>query len=88
MLGYAPETTVAEKGVTILERGTTNTRWRVHIDIVRLAEEYSLDQDLLLESALAVARYRGVTLSPISAVVAGYGAIGQVKWAAWRRKEK
>lgn len=28
ILGYAPETTVAEKGVTILERGTTSTRWR------------------------------------------------------------
>lgn len=88
MLGYAPETTVAEKGVTILERGTTSTRWRDYIDIVRLADEHGLDQDLLLESALAVARYRGVTLTPIVQVVAGYGAISQVKWAAWRRKEK
>ncbi|MBR8743365.1 hypothetical protein DSY14_16775 [Nocardiopsis sp. MG754419] len=26
MLGYAPETTVAEKGVTILERGIASTR--------------------------------------------------------------
>lgn len=26
LIGYAPESTVAEKGVTILERGTTSTR--------------------------------------------------------------
>lgn len=26
LLGYAPETTIAEKGVTILERGITSTR--------------------------------------------------------------
>ncbi len=34
ILGYAPETTIAEKGVTILERGITSTRWRDYIDIV------------------------------------------------------
>lgn len=87
MLGSAPETVVAEKGVTILERGITSTRWRDYVDIVRLAQEYGLDQDLLLEAAQAVARYRNVTLGPVAAVVIGYGALGQVKWAAWRRKE-
>ena len=87
MLGYAPETIVAEKGVTILERGITSTRWRDYVDIVRLAEEHGLDQDLLLDAAQAVARYRQVALGPIAAVVVGYGALGQAKWAAWRRKE-
>lgn len=87
MLGYAPETIVAEKGVTVLERGTTSTRWRDYVDIVRLGEEYGLDQELLLESAEAVARYRQVTLGPIAPAVVGYGALAQVKWAAWRRKE-
>jgi hypothetical protein len=57
ILGYAPETTVAEKGVTILERGTTSTRWRDYIDIVRLASEHGIDNGVLLESARAVARY-------------------------------
>ena len=77
MLGYAPETTVAEKGVTILERGITSTRWRDYIDIVRLSTEYGLDQDVLLQAARAVARYRDVTLRTISPVVAGYGAVGR-----------
>lgn len=36
LLGYAPETIIAEKGVTILERGITSTRWRDYVDIVQL----------------------------------------------------
>ncbi len=86
LLGYAPETTIAEKGVTILERGITSTRWRDYVDIVQLASQ-GFDRDELLRSARAVARYRGVPLEPIGAHVVGYGAIGQAKWAAWRRKE-
>lgn len=87
MLGYAPELSVAEKGVTILERGITSTRWRDYVDIVGLARN-GLDPDLLLESARAVARYRQVDLRPVESSLVGYGAQSQVKWAAWRRKEK
>lgn len=87
MLGYAPETVLAEKGVTILERGTTSTRWRDHVDIVRLAETYDVDEDLLLASAQAVADYRGVDLKPVGPMLDGYGSISQPKWAAWRHKE-
>lgn len=87
LLGYAPETTVAEKGVTVLERGRTSTRWRDYIDIVALAEQ-GIDDDELLRSAKAVAAYRGVTLGPIAPLIAGYGEIGQEKWAAWRASEE
>ena len=85
--GYRPETVIAEKGVTILERGTTSTRWRDYIDIVQLPAQYEIDKDDLRRSAEAVAEYRNVDLKPISPVVKGYGAIAQAKWAAWRRKE-
>lgn len=87
LLGFAPETTIAEKGVTILERGITSTRWRDYVDIVQLAQQ-GIDTDELLRSARAVARHRGVPLEPIASHVAGYGQVGQAKWAAWRRKEK
>ncbi len=87
LLGYAPETTIAEKGVTILERGITSTRWRDYVDIVQLARQ-GIEPDELLRSARAVARYRGVPLEPTAPHVEGYGEVGQVKWAAWRRKEK
>ncbi|MEO3856303.1 nucleotidyl transferase AbiEii/AbiGii toxin family protein [Acrocarpospora sp. B8E8] len=86
LLGYAPETTIAEKGVTILERGVTSTRWRDYVDIVQLARQ-GIDADDLLRSARAVARYRGVLLGPVAPHLVGYGEVGQAKWAAWRRKE-
>lgn len=87
LLGYAPETAIAEKGVTTLERGITSTRWRDYVDIVQLARQ-GINADELLRSARAVARYRGVTLEPIGPHVVGYGQVGQAKWAAWRRKER
>jgi len=87
LLGYAPETTIAEKGVTILERGVTSTRWRDYVDIVQLARQ-GIDTAELLRSARAVARYRGVVLEPVAPHLARCGEIGQAKWAAWRRKEK
>jgi hypothetical protein len=86
LLGYAPETTIAEKGVTILERGITSTRWRDYVDIVQLAGN-GIDRDELLRSARAVARHRSVTLEPVAPHLVGYDAVGQAKWAAWRRKE-
>jgi hypothetical protein len=87
MLGYAPETAIAEKGVTILERGITSTRWRDYVDIVALAG-VGINSDELLLAARAVARQRGVTLEPVAPHLAGYGAVAQAKWAAWRRKER
>lgn len=87
LIGYAPETTIAEKGVTILERG-----WRAPDGVTTSTSSCSpgggIDQDELLRSAQAVARYRGVRLEPIASHLVGYGEIGQVKWAAWRGKEK
>ena len=87
LLGYAPETTIAEKAVTILERGIASTRWRDYVDIVQLAG-HGIDPNALLRSARAVARHRGVTLEPIAPHLVGYGAVAQAKWAAWRRKEQ
>ncbi|GAA4892078.1 hypothetical protein GCM10025789_06310 [Tessaracoccus lubricantis] len=87
VLGYAAETVIAEKGVTILERGITSTRWRDYIDIVQLAKS-GIDVAALRRAAEAVAQHRKVTLEPISQHLERYGTIGQVKWAAWRRKQR
>jgi hypothetical protein len=77
--GYRPETVIAEKGVTILERGITSTRWRDYIDIVQLPARYDIDHDDLRRAAEAVASYRNVDLKPIGPVVEGYGATAQAK---------
>ena len=71
-----------------MERGTTSTRWRDYVDIVRLASIYDVDDDLLLTSAQAVADYRRINLTPVGPMLAGYGSTSQPKWAAWRRKER
>ena len=75
-----------EVAVTILERGITSTRWRYYVDIVALAR-HGIDLDELLRSARGRRPPRGVTLEPVAPHLAGYGAVGQAKWAAWRRKE-
>lgn len=88
VLGYRPETTIAEKGVTILERGITSTRWRDYVDIVQLFGCFGIDDQQLVEAARAVAAYRQVELDAVAPLLAGYGALAQPKWAAWRRKER
>ncbi len=48
---------MAQKGVTILERGSTSTRWRDYVDIVQLCSR-GFDSNELRRSAAAVAQYR------------------------------
>ncbi len=50
LLGYAPETTMADKGVTIREWEITSTRWRDYIYIVQLTRQ-GIDVDEMLRSA-------------------------------------
>lgn len=87
LAGYRPETTIAEKGVTILQRGIRSTRWRDYVDIVQLFRTYNVDAGVLRDAAEAVAAYRRVSLGPVSPLLVGYGEVAQPKWAAWRRKE-
>lgn len=84
-LAYPKEAVIAEKGVTILERGIASTRWRDYVDIVQLAAG-GFDKGLLLDSARAVARYREVELGPVAPHLLGYGEQMQAKWAAWRTR--
>lgn len=87
VMAYAKEAVMAEKGVTILERGVSSTRWRDYVDIVQLSRR-GFDQEELLKSARAVARFRKVTLEPIAPHLDGSGALMQSKWAAWRRTHR
>ncbi len=86
LLGYPVETVIAEKAVTILERGSSSTRWRDYVDIVQLCRQ-GFDTTDLRHAAKAIARYRNVPLEPVGPYLTGYDAAAQSKWAAWRRKE-
>jgi hypothetical protein len=86
--GYPLELVVAEKSVTILQRGTTSTRWRDFMDLGNFARTSSFDAARLLESIEKVAAHRQVDLRPLEDVVAGYPEIAQRPWTLWRRKTR
>jgi hypothetical protein len=88
VLGYAVEMVIAEKLVTAVQRGTANTRWRDFVDLHRIVRTRPLPGAQLVASTRLVADYRQATLAPLRAVLDGYGAIAQPRWAAWRTKQK
>ncbi|MGV8911459.1 MAG: nucleotidyl transferase AbiEii/AbiGii toxin family protein [Rhodoglobus sp.] len=86
LMGYALETVVAEKAVTILQRGATNTRWRDYMDLRSLSRSRSFEATILRKAIEEVAKYRGLTLSAPSVSLSGHDEIAQQKWDAWRTK--
>lgn len=80
------ELVIAEKTVTILERGTTSTRWRDYVDIVNLSRTQTFTAGPLADAVRRVAAYRDLQVEPLPRLLAGYGNIAQPKWAAWRRR--
>ena len=86
--GYPLEMILAEKLVTALARGTTNTRWRDFLDIYVLIRRHSVEARTLGPSIQRVAQYRAIPLSPLRTALAGFSDIAQPRWAAWRRKHR
>jgi len=63
--GYPLEMVLAEKLVTAIARGTTNTRWRDFIDVYTLVRHHSVDAQTLRSSMQRVAQYRDVPSTTI-----------------------
>ncbi len=78
----------AEKVVTAIARGTVNTRWRDFADIYMLARHHAVNGTKLVRSTRRVSEHRQLQLVPLAGVLAGYGQIGQQRWAAWRRRQR
>lgn len=78
---HAAETTIAEEEVTILECRIMSTRWRDHVDILQLCKR-GFDPFALYQAAETA----GKPLEPVGQLLMDYGAIGQAKSAAWRRR--
>jgi Nucleotidyl transferase AbiEii toxin, Type IV TA system len=85
--GYPLTMVYAEKIVTAIVRGTLSTRWRDFADIYLLARHHPIYGAQLSQSIRDVARYRGTDPVELSQVLTGYAAIGQQRWAAWRRRQ-
>lgn len=86
--GYPLEMVLAEKIVTAIARGTTNTRWRDFVDVYTLVRHHEVGGDTLRKSMLLVAQYRNIELSVLSEVLIGYADIAQQRWSAWLKKQR
>ncbi len=86
IVGFPIVTVIAEKAVTMLQRGASSTRWRDYVDLRNLSRRFPYSAGELTLAIAAVATHRSVPLASISEAVSGYDADGQRKWAAWRRK--
>jgi predicted nucleotidyltransferase component of viral defense system len=84
--GYPLEMVLAEKIVTVLQRGSASTRWRDFGDVYQLTGHHIFHAKELRQALRTVAEYRNVELSSLDDALDGYAEIGQPRWAAWRRK--
>lgn len=69
ILGYPIVTVIAEKLCTAIDLGEANTRVRDYADIWLLTSRHDFDAAALRDALAATARYRGVTLRPLSDAV-------------------
>lgn len=88
LLGYPMAMVLAEKIVTMVERGEANTRWRDFADVYRLAGDSTISPAQLRQAVEAVATFRGVRLRSLEALLASFVPLAQGRWAAWRRKQQ
>ena len=86
--GYPMEMVYAEKIVTAVSRGVANTRWRDYGDVYVLTGKHPIEADQLRAAVATVADHRQVELRPLSEVLVGYPDIAQLRWDAWRLKNR
>jgi hypothetical protein len=86
--GYPLEMVLAEKIVTAIARGSTNTRWRDFVDIYNLVRRHTVNAATLRQSVLRVAQFRSIKLTSLSTALAGYADIGQRRWLTWLQKQR
>ena len=85
VLAYPKSMVVAEKLVTALQRGRASTRWRDFADLFVLVAG-ALPEAEVIEAVRVVASHRGVSLKPLSEVLAGMPNDAQRLWATWRAR--
>lgn len=88
LFGYPLAMVHAEKIVTAIHRGPTNTRWRDFADIYTLSGRHTIEGDELVGAVKRVAAHRGVVLAPITHTLRGWADSAQPRWETWRRKQQ
>lgn len=85
LLAYPLEMVLAEKIVTMIERGVTNTRERDFADVVLLTGHHVVDAGSLRAAMVATADHRGQQLAPIGEALRPLGERRQRDWEGFLR---
>lgn len=84
--GYPLATVLAEKIVTLIQRGETNTRERDVADVVLLTRRHPIDREGLIAAVSATAAHRDATLRPVRRSIGQLGTLRQTAWEAFLRR--
>nr|WP_182484529.1 nucleotidyl transferase AbiEii/AbiGii toxin family protein [Alpinimonas psychrophila] len=87
ILGYPLVMIVAEKVVTMIQRGEANTRWRDFADVIVIADRHSVNEGELRAALSTVATHRRAILEPLIPALTRMPTIAQPKWTIWRNHQ-
>jgi hypothetical protein len=83
LLGYPLATVLAEKLVTMIDRGETTTRERDFADVLLLTRRHPVMAAELASAIRATAAHRETTLGPLAGLAARLGGARQPSWTAY-----
>lgn len=86
VVAYPIETVLAEKLVTMIDRGDTTTRERDFADIVLLTARPRIEASRLAAAIEATASHRHSQLRPLRQVLISLGAVRQRQWEQYVRR--
>lgn len=86
VLGYPLTMVLAEKIVTIVDRGEGNTRWRDFADVYTLMRRHPAPIEELRTAVEVVAAHRSVGLVPLLPRLGTMPARAQPRWLVWRAR--
>lgn len=80
LVGYPLETVLAEKVVTMIDRGDTTTRDRDFADVYNLTGRHEVDAEQLAAALRATGTHRGSELRPLRSVLVDLATARQPDW--------
>jgi hypothetical protein len=86
LVGYPLETVLADKLVTMIDRGDTTTRDRDFADVWLLTHRHGIAAAPLRAAITATAEYREVVLTPIADVLTTLATDGQRRWRRYTER--
>jgi hypothetical protein len=87
VLAYPVETVLAEKIVTAVARGETNTRDRDWAELWRLTGTHDVAGTVMTAAMHRTVDYRGVPLLPLSGRLGSLADLRTVPYRRWRRQQ-